>query len=158
MPRAKCGFNDSPPNAAPQLSGRDLLVSVGPTLLVDIGFDSKFDPAATPLKTPSASIQGVHALVDTGASESCIDRDLADQLKLPIIDRRKIAGVGGAHEVNMYLAQIHVPSLTFTLYGAFAGVGLADGGQPHKALIGRTFLMRFTMIYTGSTGDVELYS
>jgi hypothetical protein len=95
-------------------------------------------------------------LVDTGAGESCIDNLLAGQLNLPIVDRRPISGVHGAHIVNMYLAQIHVPSLAFTIYGAFAGVDLAAGGQVHKALIGRTFLQNFTMVYEGLTGSVKL--
>lgn len=153
MPRAKCGFNDTD-----VAKGHDALVVCGPTLLVDIGFDADYKPDAKPLVIPKSAIQGIWALVDTGATESCIDSDLASQLLLPIIDRRKISGVGGEHEVNMYLAQIHIPSLAFTVYGVFAGVNLAAGGQPHRALIGRTFLRGFTMIYTGTTGDVELYS
>jgi hypothetical protein len=56
----------------------------------------------------------------------------------------------------MYLAQIHVPSLLFTIHGAFAGVELAAGGQVHKALIGRTFLQNFTMVYEGTTGTVKI--
>jgi predicted aspartyl protease len=107
---------------------------------------------------PIAGIKGVQALVDTGATESCIDSQLALNLNLPIVDRRKISGTYGPHEVNIHLAQVHVPSLNFTVYGAFAGVHLAAGGQPHKALIGRTFLRHYTMIYEGRTGNVTLSS
>jgi predicted aspartyl protease len=152
MPRAKCGFDD----VAEGPSGKQLLVLHGPSLLVDIGFDGQFQPMRGAIPRPSA--QGVWALVDTGATESCIDGKLAAELALPVIDRRHIAGVGGLKEVHVHLAQIHVPSLSFTIYGQFAGVDLAAGGQQHRALIGRTFLQRFTMIYTGSTGDVEIYS
>jgi hypothetical protein len=42
------------------------------------------------------------------------------------------------------------------VYGLFAGVNLAAGGQPHQALIGRTFLRHFTMIYEGRTGTVTI--
>ena len=56
----------------------------------------------------------------------------------------------------MHLAQIHVPSLNFTIYGAFAGVHLKTGGQIHQALIGRTFLQNFTMVYEGLTGTVTI--
>jgi hypothetical protein len=136
----------------------DLLMAYGPTLLVNIGFDANYKQDANPLQIPQSAIQGVRALVDTGATECCIDDQLAVQIKLPVIDRRKISGVGGAHDVNVYLAQIHVPSLAFTMYGAFAGVNLAAGGQMHQALMGRTFLGTFTMTYNGITGDVELTS
>ena len=56
----------------------------------------------------------------------------------------------------MHLAQIYVPALDFTMYGVFAGVHLTAGGQPHYALMGRTFLQEFTLVYEGRTGTVTL--
>jgi len=35
-------------------------------------------------------------------------------------------------------------------------VDLIAGGQAHYALIGRTFLQSFTMVYEGRTGTVTL--
>lgn len=152
MPETLCGFNDGPGGAC----GAEQLVTYGPTLLVNIGFDPAFNSA--PGGIPVAGITGINALVDTGATECCIDSMLAAQLKLPIVDRRFIAGVHGRQEINIHLAQVHVPALAFTVYGAFAGVHLAAGGQPHQALIGRTFLRHYTMIYEGKTGTVRLSS
>lgn len=149
MPTTLCGFNDGPSG-----SGSGLLVQFGPTLLVDIGFDPAYQPAQT--QTPQAGITDVHALVDTGATISCIDSGLAMQLNLPIVDRQSIGGVGGQHEVNMHIAQLHIPTLNRTIYGAFAGVDLVVGGQQHVALIGRTFLQHFTLVYEGRTGDVTI--
>src|SRR5580692_11626329 len=148
MRSTKCGFKD----VAGGATGATLLVSHGPTLLVDIGFDPTFVSGTDIKKTPIAGITGIHALVDTGAYESCIDSLLASQLNLPIVDRRRVSGVSGSQEVNMHLAQVYFPSLQFTLLGAFAGVHLAVGGQVHRALIGRTFLRHYTMIYEGRTG------
>ena len=148
---AHCGFTDDPSRG---VSGAHLLVSLGPTLQVDIGFDPSYSPAgATP---PVPGITGVHALVDTGAQECCIDAMLATNLNLPVINRRSVSGVQGSFEVNVYMAQVHFPALNKTMYGAFAGVNLAAGGQPHSALIGRTFLQHFTMTYDGKTGLVEI--
>jgi predicted aspartyl protease len=135
-----------------------MLSAHGPTLIVDIGFDLDFKPDVKPPGIPKAGISGVHALVDTGASQCCIDSLLAIQLGLPIVDKQKIAGAGGGADVNMHLAQVHVPSLNWTIYGLFAGVHLQAGGQWHKALIGRTFLQSFTMVYEGKTGNVTLSS
>jgi hypothetical protein len=152
MVKIKCGFDSAASPGGP--FGHDLLANIGPTLIVDIGFDKDFDPALpTP---PVAGIKGVRALVDTGATESCIDNLLGAQLKLPIVDRRAIAGAGGKHMANMYLAQIFVPALGIRILGAFAGVDLAAGGQVHHALMGRTFLRHFTMIYEGRTGTVVI--
>ena len=46
--------------------------------------------------------------------------------------------------------------LNFTIYGMFAGVHLVAGGQIHRALIGRTFLQHYTMVYEGRTGTVTI--
>jgi hypothetical protein len=152
MPKTECGFI----TVAGGANGKDLLVSYGPTLFVDIGFDAAFKPGQG--RIPIPGLTKIRALVDSGATESCIDSLLAAQLNLPIIDRKTFSGIGGKHEVNIHLAQVHVPSLNFTLYGSFAGVHLEAGGQWHKALIGRTFLQHYTMIYNGKTGAVSLSS
>ena len=81
---------------------------------------------------------------------------LATNLNLPVVNRRFVSGVQGSFEVNVYMAQVHFPALSKTMYGAFAGVNLVAGGQPHSALIGRTFLRHFTMTYNGKTGLVEI--
>jgi len=151
MPRTKCGFDSGPAG-----SGQDLLVLHGPTLGVDIGFDPSFQPVGTAIPVPA--VKAVPALVDTGATISCIDTVLATSLNLPIVDRQKISGASGIKEADMYLAQIHVSALSITIYGSFAGVDLRAGGQVHQALIGRTFLQRFTMIYEGTTGTVTLFN
>jgi predicted aspartyl protease len=145
--RAKCGFN-----SAPGVPGSELLVAHGPTLLVDIGFDQNYVSGTK----PQLAATKLWALVDTGATECCIDSDLAQKLNLPIVDRRQIGGISGRKEVSVYLAHVHVETLNFTMYGQFAGVDLIAGGQRHYALIGRTFLKHFKMVYDGTTGDVEL--
>src|SRR5579872_6708195 len=151
MASTKCGFNDSPTAA-----GSALLTLLGPTLKVDIGFDSTFRVGGN--KIPIPGITAVDALVDTGAQECCIDNALASRLGLPIVDRRPIAGSNGTHTANMYQAQVRIPALNFTMVGSFAGVDLIAGGQMHTALIGRTFLVHFKMIYEGNTGTVTISS
>ena len=154
MPQVSCGFDSTPEGS----SGRDLLVSLGPTLAVNIGFDPNYDPTTIPRIIPMPGITGVHALVDTGAMVSCIDNLLAAQLNLPVVDRRPVSGIHGSQDANMYLAQIHVPSLGCTIYGQFVGVDLQAGGQVHSALIGRTFLQNFKMVYVGRNGSVIISS
>ena len=152
MPSVECGFADIPGGA----QGAQLLTDHGPTLLVDIGFDPAWNAAAIPPRSPTPGIQGIQALVDTGATECCIDSLLAASLNLPIIDRRVVSGVHGPAEVSIHLAQVHVPSLGFTMHGVFAGVHLVAGGQVHQALIGRTFLRYFNMAYDGRVGRVTI--
>ena len=144
MPSVDCGF-----------SNRDDLINYGPTLLVDVGFDPAFDPDKRGA-APVPSVQQIHAVVDTGATISCIDKQLAAQLKLPVVDRANFGGISGNYLADMHAAQIHIPALDFTQYGSFAGVDLVSGGQRHFVLIGRTFLGNFQMNYNGITGEVVI--
>ncbi len=132
MSQANCGFEDGD-----TVSARNLLIRLGPSLKVDIGFDPDYD-LAKPRRQPKLVMKDVRALIDTGASVSCIDSGVAMDMQL------------------MHLAQIHAPDLQFTFYGAFAGVDLAAGGERHTALVGRDFLSHFHMTYDGSTGQVTL--
>jgi predicted aspartyl protease len=130
------------------------LARQGPVLLVDIGFDPGHfmgDPG-----TPIPGERNIEALIDTGAGESCIDSQVAERLKLPLIDREQRVGAFGGKEVDVYLAQIHVPSLAMTIYGRFAAVELIMSGQPYEALLGRTFLRHVRLIYDGIQGKLEI--
>ena len=141
MPTTDCGF-----------SNPYQLAILGPTLTVEIGFDTNFKAGTG--ERPILQSGPLPALVDTGASESCIDSELAEALNLPRFDRHEIFGAGGIVEINVYVAQIYIPALRFTIVGPFDGVRIASGTQPHYALIGRTFLMHFNMAYEGRTGSV----
>src|ERR1700691_5517924 len=116
MAKTQCGFDD----VAGASTGSEMLSAYGPTLIVDIGFDPDYDLAV--LVAPRAGVTGIHALVDTGAAQSCVDSMLAAQLGRPIVDKATVAGVGGGQEVNMHVAQVFVPSLNWNIYGLFAGV------------------------------------
>jgi predicted aspartyl protease len=149
MAKTLCGFDDGPLG-----TGQRLLVQFGPTLRVDIGFDVHFTPTSG--RPPNLAVKGVTALIDTGATASCIDSGLAMQLNLPIIDRQRVSGVHGVREVNMHLGHVVIPTLGKYISGAFAGVDLIAGGQPHHALIGRMFLQHFVLFYDGRTGLVSI--
>ena len=145
MSSVDCGFKE-----------QNLLMLLGPTLGVRIGFDPNYSPDGPYL--PELPEKLWPALVDTGATFSCIDSTLANELELPIFDQKSVSGVHGKQELNLHLAQIYVPSLRFITYGMFFGVHLISGGQPHSALIGRSFLKDFNMTYNGKTGAVILSS
>ena len=148
MASVTAGFSDSNDGLAP-----DLLVRYGPTLWVHIGFDPDFQPGTSSPDLPDVPCP---ALVDTGATESCIDSALALDLDLPVVDRQTVSGVHGSNAVNFHLAQIYIPDLSHTEFGLFAGVHLTAGGQPHQALMGRTFLKNVLLMYDGTTGSVTI--
>ena len=147
MPIIEAGFlsHDGKPDL-------NKLLQFGPTIQVVIGQFKSADGASSVQSEDSIA----YALVDTGATESCIDIALAQKLQLPIVDKINISGSDGAKIHNVYMAQIRVPILEFTQYGKFAGVNLTGGGQQHQALLGRTFLQNTIMIYDGLRSQITI--
>lgn len=150
MPTAELGWWDEDGTLHP-----DTLIRYGPSIKVLV--TPYPDPNLTePSPQPQPAGRLTFALVDTGAEESCIDTQLAEQLGLLAIDTKWISGAGGAAEHPVFMAYVNVPELGITQYGRFAGVNLSDGGQVHGVLLGRTFLSGVTMIYDGPTASVRL--
>ena len=111
MPIIEAGVPDSDGKL-----GRNQLIQVGPSIQVSIGHFRADDESGTLPNEDEFAL----ALVDTGASESCIDISFAQKLELPVVDKMTISGVGGAKPHDVYMAQIHIPDLKFTQYGKFA--------------------------------------
>jgi gag-polyprotein putative aspartyl protease len=133
-------------------SPADLLVSLGPTIRVDIGLKSRA-PAGD---RPDLRKKNVKALIDTGAGGDCIDDDLARRLELPVTDEGEISGVGGRHHAYIYTARIYIPALDKLLFQPFTGVKLQEGGQWHEVILGRPFLRHYQLTYDGPTGEVTI--
>jgi len=167
MPIADCGF---PPltvvpgsNPRQVVLGSRMLVDKGPTTSVQIGFTPDLfhaDPNIVQAAKQSVLNQSpptlVEALIDSGASDSCIDESLAVELGLPLVNRVQAAGVGGGHEFNVYLGYIRIVALNYVQYGRFMGVLLQDGGQPHHVLLGRSLLKDMILVYDGRDGTCRL--
>ena len=147
MPITSCGFLDTP-NA----SGDQLLVQYGPTVLVLGGFDPLFRAGAG--IHPALPSDRIPAVVDSGATISCIDTGRVETLNLTFVGMRDFVGIAGSSRRPMHLAQFAIPDLGFYVYGEFAVVDLIAGGQPHEELLGRSFLRAFRMICDGRTGEV----
>lgn len=144
MAMVDCGFENRP----------NTLALRGPTLYARIGFDADFQIESG--SHPNLPADEFPVLVDTGAGNNAIDTGFAMALDLPIIEQQRIVGVQGVSETNAFLVQMYIPALRHTIYGRFAGVNLNAGGQRHYALLGRTFLRNFTMVYEGWTGSVRI--
>lgn len=100
---AQAGFKTGKGGSGPA----DLLLQLGPTLLVDIGLKSRSNAG----EPPDLQLKKVKALIDTGAGGDCIDDDLARSLGLPITDEGEISGIGGKHRAFIYTARIYVRDL-----------------------------------------------
>ncbi len=131
-----------------------MLVQTGPTLLVNIGVDPEYKYSENG-STFNSDITQVKALIDTGATFSCIDDDLAQSLDLPLVDRRVFCLLTGKYELNGFLAHIVIPALSFFQHGIFYGFP-NDSHELYQAVLGRTFLQHMMLDYDGRTGSVRI--
>ena len=133
----------------PKVAPSRVLVSAGPTINVLVGQPPLPDePTADHLR-----LEQVVALIDTGASTSCIDEKFATDLGLTIIDEQTAHGIGGSKLHSRFLALMQVPELSTHATGNFLGVDL-KGRQP--VLLGRDFLYGSIFIYDGASGIISI--
>ena len=92
----------------------------------------------------------LRALIDTGASLSCINDDVAKTLNLVARDKQMVGNAGGGSEQFLYDVGFHLPiPNTHILPLQVFGVNLKN--QPYQALIGRDVLKFCNFIYSGAS-------
>ncbi len=132
------------------------LITRGPCIQVSIGLAKLI---ATQLleqaKEIPEPVSGL-AMIDTGASCTCIDNAIALQMGLPVIDVVKMTSA--SHE--------NTPANIYPVYAELLGTGIivdiprAMGAalepQGIIMLIGRDFLQHCTLFYNGLAGQITL--
>ena len=91
-----------------------------------------------------------NALVDTGASSTCIDDEVAQQLQLPAIDASHASTMQ-----NVYPAHIEFFGSGIQVEASRA-IGAALKGQNIIALISRDVLQHAVLVYNGTMGTFSL--
>lgn len=117
--------------------------------------------------TEDVGVPGAHhlcpALVDTGASRTCIAKSVIEAINLHPIGRTSMANAGGTADANVY--DVHIALLTDPAQNPDGTVGVQarlfrnlrvlefvpDGNTPYQALIGRDIL-RIGMLTTSRDG------
>ncbi len=106
-------------------------------------------------QTPPGPVTGI-ALIDSGASSTCIDDDAAQKLNLPAIDVVTVASAShAATQQNVYPIQIEVAGLPITI-SAPKAIGAPLAAQGLLLLIGRDVLQHCTLFYNGPSGNFSL--
>lgn len=128
----------------------------GPCVQVSIGLAqsvaSQLLQQGKTLPKPAAGI----ALIDTGAASTCIDSNIAQQLKLPVVNVVNIASASHAStQLNVYPIQIEVVGLPISIE-VLNAIGAALNAQGLIALIGRDVLQHCTLFYNGISGSTTL--
>lgn len=102
-----------------------------------------------------APISGI-ALIDTGASVTCIDDAAATQLRLPVIDVATMTSASHASsQRNVYPVQIEVVGLSMNI-NAPRAMGAELRPQGLVVLIGRDLLRHCHLVYNGTSGTFTL--
>jgi len=141
-----------------------LMSQYGPLLPVEIAIpQSLTDLYAKNQKPIPAPVSG-YALIDTGATVTCIHEDVMTRLKIKPIDVQDVNTPGGsAIPRNLYPVQLRIPShgvdiaLPKILSVDLTGQVTREGEQV-LGLIGRDFLQNCVLVYNGRTGMYSLGS
>ncbi|GIW41619.1 MAG: hypothetical protein KatS3mg076_2196 [Candidatus Binatia bacterium] len=96
------------------------------------------------------------ALIDTGATTTCVDEAAAQRLGLPVIDVATLASASHASsQHNVYPIQIEVTGLPIVL-NAPRAIGAPLASQGLLVLLGRDLLQHCTLFYNGLNGSFTL--
>jgi predicted aspartyl protease len=96
-----------------------------------------------------------YALIDTGASVTCVDNQVAADLQLPVVDVAQMTSATHSnHPCNIHPILITIPpNVQFSAPRAM-GAQLAPQGL--IAIIGRDILQICTLFYNGAAGQITL--
>ncbi len=135
---------------------RVILKGRGPILQVTLGFPESIAGVLIEQGKPVPSPVSGYALVDTGASDTCIDSDIAETFNLPVIDQVKMASDShNAIDKNVYPALIEFVSYPIKI-NVERAVGANLMSQDLLVLLGRDLLQSFTLFYNGPAGELTL--
>lgn len=96
------------------------------------------------------------ALLDSGASTTCIDESVANKLQLPVTDVITVASASHAStEQSVHPARIEMVGLSVA-FNALDAIGAPLIEQGIIALIGRDVLQHCTFFYNGMSGSISL--
>jgi len=146
-------------------NGAAMLVQNGPLVTVSWAIpENKIRALALGGKPVPAAVSGT-MLIDTGASQTCIDIDIAEELGLDVVGRRSGFGFGGHHTSPVYNAVLLIPAGDVVLAHSRTVMGIREmqahfaktnpdfkrQGLPTRmvGLLGRDLMSIMEMTYDG---------
>ncbi len=146
----------SPDGKSSAVSPAVVLKERGPIVQVMVGIEQNIAQQllakGLPLPEPVAGV----ALIDTGATSTCIDVGIAEKLNLPVVDVVSVVSASHADtKQNVYPALIEVVGIAIK-FNAFRAIGVPLAAQGIDVLIGRDLLQHCTIFYNGIVGSFTL--
>lgn len=136
------------------------LAQVGPLLQVEVSIPSALEQHLAAQNQPiPAPITG-WALIDTGATRSCVDTKTITQLGLKPIGVTQMGTARGPVKQHLYPAKFRFPGEELEIeFSSVVGVNLTGqsvAGRDLIVLLGRDVLSRCILIYNGPGGFFTL--
>ena len=133
----------------------ELLVAQGPVVPVLLSISDEAHQALMAAGKPIPEPVTGLALIDTGATWTCVDEDTARRAGLPTRGTAKMASASHPeHEVPVFAGRIVLDSININTPNAM-GVNLS-GFPGLIALIGRDMLQNCLFVYDGNSGSMSL--
>jgi len=130
------------------------LLRQGPVIPVTVRLEANM---AKPILAQGQAIMGQPgvALIDTGASISAIDEQIAKDLRIPVVDRGRMSSASReSTPCNLYPVEFTIGNTIVVQVPRAMGAVIRQKG--FIAIIGRDILQSCTLIYNGPLGTVTL--
>jgi len=146
----------APDGSTIQIPAPQVLLARGPVVQVALSLAQALGAQIVQRGGTLPPPQAGWALIDTGASATCIDDAIAQQMQLPVIDVVQVASAShAATQQNVYPAHLEVLGANVQIEVSRA-VGAALASQGIIALIGRDVLRQCILHYNGPVGSFTL--
>lgn len=102
---------------------------------------------------PGRTVDGpieARGLIDTGASDICIDYRLALELGLRAVDQVNVGVVGGSAMATVYLGRVVIPEIDFDQVMPVYAMKVRHA--THEVLVGRSLLQNYIVTFDGPAG------
>ena len=136
------------------------LSGAGPVLQVEVNLPQPLINLLSSQNKPIPAPSPGFALIDTGASRTCIDSAVLSNLGISPIGVVTMGTAGGQTQCPLYPARLNFPVISLLVdFSSVAGVNLQGqtiSGNPLVALIGRDVLSRCLFICSGTGGFFTL--
>jgi len=136
------------------------LSSAGPLLQVQVmvppALAALLGQSNQPIPAPGTG----WALIDTGATRTCVDKAVLDELEVQATGAITTGTAAGPAQQLLYPAKLNFPGANFEIeFGSVIGVDLSGqsiAGQNVIVLLGRNVLSRCVLVYNGPGGIFTL--
>jgi hypothetical protein len=137
------------------------LLQAGPVLPVEIAVPTALSSFLSARNQQIPAPVAGFALIDTGATRSCVDSQVISSLGVNPIGITSLGTARGRSQHHLYPAKFNFPAMKgFEIeFGSVVGVDLSGQGAGKMqiiALIGRDVLSRCILIYHGPKGSFSL--